>query len=567
MRIKFVAVALTAILMMGVVGCSPSGFNGEEIDETKTQLYVSNYAGGMGSTWLDEVKKRFEADYADYELNGKKGVQIIPDNHRNAGHATVMTANSSIFEVFFNERAFYYDMVAGNLTLDITDVVTETNTDGKTIESKMTAEQRDFFGYKKADGAHYYALPHYGPFNGMYYNRDVFRDYELYMEGDPDNGYRALKDGRYYVYTDGRNKDVLSAGPDDVHGTEDDGLPATYEQFYALLNEMVQVGVTPFTASGQYLGMYAGWYLESLMADYEGFDQMMLQVTFDGTAKNLVKSINNGVVEKQAPVEITPANGYKVYETAGRYHALNFFEHLLADSNYYSEKITSGSHSHTVAQSDFLRSYYEKGSFDKPIAMFIEGGWWMNEVRDYGTIKRLEDRGVSLNDINVAYMPWPKVDESELKGNETRTTLLSSINAVGFIKSSIDTSKIELAKAFLKYCYTDYELEQFSVNSDVMRALNYTISPEAYNKMSNVGKSYYDKYKSDKTDIVYPYSSNPVYIAGAAEIDPWMTFETSSYSSCIRPFRLKEISAQAYFNGITSLHNAASWKKYDSVIR
>lgn len=563
---------LMGLILVSCCGLFNACSNGSDfkIDPTKTQLYISNYDGGVGTTWLYEAAARFEEEFADYELNGKTGVEILIDPHRNYGQENVMAANSSFYEIFFNERVQYYDMVASNVALDITDIVTELNSDGKTIESKMTKQQQEFFGYDRSDGVHYYALPHYGAFNGMFYNRDVFNDYFLYFEGDPDNNYRALKDGNYYVFTN--EAGVLSAGPDDISGTDDDGLPATFEQFYALMNEMVQVGVTPFTWSGQYFGMYSGWYLEALMADYEGHDQMMLQYVFDSsainegetvTADHLVESINdNGITLKEFGEEITPATGYKVYTTAGRYYALKFLEHITSDSNYYSDKVISGAHSHTTAQSDFLRSYYEPGAFARPIGMFFEGGWWFNEVTGYGTVDRLANRGITKDQIRVAYMPWPKVSEEQLG---ERRTLLSSLNAVGFIKSSIDESKIELAKEFLKFCYTDYELEQFTVNSDTFRALNYSLSSDAYNKLSNVGKSFYKELISDNTDVVYPYSTSPIYISNAGAIDTKETFANASYTNCVRAFMDKEITAENYFQGIVDIHNEASWKQYEDL--
>ena len=49
-----VTVALSAIMLTtALAGCTPKGQQGDEpVDKTKTQLYVFNYDGGVGTEWL-----------------------------------------------------------------------------------------------------------------------------------------------------------------------------------------------------------------------------------------------------------------------------------------------------------------------------------------------------------------------------------------------------------------------------------------------------------------------------------------------------------------------------------
>ena len=59
------------------VGCSNRFGDGEEIDETKTQLRIEYFNGGVGSEWLTKVAERFEAEYANEPFEeGKLGVEI-----------------------------------------------------------------------------------------------------------------------------------------------------------------------------------------------------------------------------------------------------------------------------------------------------------------------------------------------------------------------------------------------------------------------------------------------------------------------------------------------------------
>ena len=85
---------LTSLCSLFLVGttvlstsCKPGGSTGGGgnngdiiIDETKTQLYVSNLQGGIGYEWFQKVIQRFEEKFADAVYTpGTTGVQIIPE--------------------------------------------------------------------------------------------------------------------------------------------------------------------------------------------------------------------------------------------------------------------------------------------------------------------------------------------------------------------------------------------------------------------------------------------------------------------------------------------------------
>ena len=75
---KMLTLALAATVALGslsAMACKPSG--SEDDNSTQSILYVSNYAGGFGSKWMDEIEKRFEAKYANESFeDGKVGVDI-----------------------------------------------------------------------------------------------------------------------------------------------------------------------------------------------------------------------------------------------------------------------------------------------------------------------------------------------------------------------------------------------------------------------------------------------------------------------------------------------------------
>ena len=69
LRKKLLALFLCTVTAVLCFGCTKQ----EQVDDTKTYLYVEVYNGGFGAEWLDGVKTRFETAYADYEVGDKKG--------------------------------------------------------------------------------------------------------------------------------------------------------------------------------------------------------------------------------------------------------------------------------------------------------------------------------------------------------------------------------------------------------------------------------------------------------------------------------------------------------------
>jgi ABC-type glycerol-3-phosphate transport system substrate-binding protein len=172
-----VAFLLTIVMVLSFFGCDFGSDEDvtEEVDDSKTQLYVSNYYAGLGDEWLVDVKARFENQYKDTEFeNGKKGVQVQILNTTSAtGVSLLSTMASSSANVFFTEYCYYYDLVNAGILADITDTITEKLTEfgeNKSIEEKMTADQQAF--YKTADK--YYGIPFYESYGVIAYDVDLF---------------------------------------------------------------------------------------------------------------------------------------------------------------------------------------------------------------------------------------------------------------------------------------------------------------------------------------------------------------------------------------------------------
>ena len=78
-----IVLAVMMVVSLGACNRDPNEVGGETIITSKTQLYVSNFNGGVGHDWLDAHIKRFQEVYAEHEfIPGTKGVQVHVNNHK-----------------------------------------------------------------------------------------------------------------------------------------------------------------------------------------------------------------------------------------------------------------------------------------------------------------------------------------------------------------------------------------------------------------------------------------------------------------------------------------------------
>ena len=103
-----------------------------------------------------------------------------------------------------------------------------------------------------------------------------------------------------------------------------------------MVSKNTDTDIVPIIWSGSNRRDYLNWFLSELMADYEGKEQLELNYTYNGTAKNLIE-IKNGKVEKLPETQITPETGYKIYKTAGRYYALEFLDNIADHAKWNAE--------------------------------------------------------------------------------------------------------------------------------------------------------------------------------------------------------------------------------------
>ena len=534
---KILSVGLSAVMGAAITGCTPAETppnmsSVAPVDATKSQLYVSNFNGGAGFEWLNKLAARFEEDFADTSFEeGKTGVQVRITNHKGVALSTIPQSRD---EVYFLEQVNYYDAISSGYALEITDIITETLTkygESQSIEDKLYDTQLDYW---KTENGKYYGIPHVQSPTVITYDIDLFNRLNLFFDENGEIGKKNTDTG-------------LGKGPDNKPGTYDDGLPATYADFYKLCETMKLRGVDPMVWSGMY-PFYLSNFIAQMKSDYEGADNAKLAFTFDGTATKLVQSIdNNGNITFRDPVTITEENGYEVYSSAGFYYAFDFVEEII-NNKYYANKSFNEAVSHTDAQSLFLMSSFTS---EKDIGMLVEGLWWVNEAKPTFT-QMSSYQGASLMERNLGVMPLPKATTKELG---QKAVLLDTLNQAAFISAYVAESKQELAKTFLQYTATQESLEEFILTTGLPRGFNVDYS-DILNSLSPYTKSILNVFAN--SDYVMSGSSASVFQKNYAVLQCEYMCGTDEYR--YTNIAIKEgKTALEMFNAIRNKYSAVRW--------
>ena len=540
---NFMTVLMALILCFGTVGCFGNQ-NGE--DKFKTTLYVGTFDNAFGTEWLQSLKERFERDYAEvpFEPN-KKGVVI--DCEPNRGLVGMTSFDTFSYDVVFTEQLPYYNFVAANQLVDITDVVTAINESdgGKAIVDKMNTQQQSGFS---VDGE-YYALPHTSGSMALFYDVDMFVRNSLYF--DTNGG-----------FTNGVNSQK-STGPDGEPGTYDDGLPATIAQLKILCEEMSDQGINPINYAGS-VNEYVSLWLTTLILNLVPETESELMWSLNGSSSTLIDKINSdGSVTYLPKTDINSENGYMLMRQDGRYEAMKLFQELFEDGRFYSK--SQGTYSHVEAQHDFMKGTYSKiNKNGSKIGLLIEGTWWETESSSY--YEEMVDggmgEGASRKNRNFAVMPFPKLNESSLGQN----IALEWRNSTALIPSRTPEYKIELAKEFLKYCYTDESLNDFTRVTGTTIAVNFKVDEEVKNTLPSYSKSLIEYNANSK--VMQPLSQNEYYLKNQPfftnYVYGWQTkVEGLSFSYptlFMKSTQIKDKTAKAYLEGVWSYYTKEYWE-------
>ena len=519
---KFFAFLLSLIMLVCLAACSEreevgggggTSASNNDKDATYSKLYIGNFDGGYGDEWLKEIIKKFKEKYANYSFEeGKVGVDIEVDNVKGTitGSGLFSSMASSRDSIFFTEDVNYYDGVTQGVFADITDAVTSNLSEfgeSGTIVDKLPASLKEY--YKNSDGR-YYGLPFYDGFGGFYYDKDLFDQYLFYFKDGAEadvymnNGKLVADEDQLYELFVHNESEKRGTGPDGVEGTYDDGLPATYADFYALLEYMASYNIKAFTWCGSAFKDYSNMVMASLWADYEGKDNIELLFNMSGTATDLISVDANGNVTTLPAMQINESNAYNLHKQAGKYYSLQFVKNLVSKDKYYS-KWTFSSQSNTAAQEKFVDGKYSSNL--ETIAMIVEGSWWYSEAKAaINSHVATEGVGASWDNRNIGFMPMPKATRAKVGEKSTIVSTKKSVCVVNnLLYKTMSQQKKDLVMKFLAFCHTNDSLYQFTKFTGATRPFEYNIDSKL-NEMNYFAKSIYNVKKN--YDIVYPYSKN-----------------------------------------------------------
>lgn len=600
---------LMATVALTGMGCSRKGPDDEPINQDATQLLVGNFDGGYGDAWLKEVKARFEEKYKDVSFEeGKKGVQVIIDtNDKYQGSGVIQQIASWPQHVILSEASDYYQLVGTNPNrtriVDITDVVTspmnydfilgETDpslSETNSIEEIMNPSMREYF--KQEETGKFYGVPFYEATVGFVYDIDLFEEYGFYYCADgygDSSGFAQDGNGNWM----GRGAAVLgskssmtfeqakaagmklSNGPDGKEGTWDDGMPATYDEFFALCERIEARGCEALTWPGEReVQRYLNYLAYNLWADYEGVEQMQLNYSLSGTATDLIdmSSYNSasGTFSTYSQT-ITNSNGYLLGQQAGKYYAVDFIKRLVSNTNYYDETncFTDGFAQYS-AETLFVNSAYPNDNL-KSRAMMIDGSWWQCEasrIFDEMVETYRDDRWKAEN-RRFGMMALPKATQEKVGTSSTlafNTTTSIVINA----KTTENEKILNLAKQFVKFMHTHESLYRFNQLTGTAKPYDYTLSDAELSTLTSVAKQNYEMHKS--IDYVFSYSQNPI-----VRSDPqyygasgWYVFQANSSQFEILSLAFHENpswSSWDYFSSMVNDRGQAWWtNKYASYL-
>lgn len=561
---KLLAQILALMLSVGSVAslgaCGNSYQLGEQIDPNRTQLYVFNFAGGFGVDWLKSVKSRYEELHKNdkYE-EGKEGIQIYITNEKQAASELMSKILDDREEVYFTEGGSYYALKNAGVLKDITTAVTGVSAyESVTVESKLTAEQQAFYGIEEGGKKHYYALPHYAAYYGLTYNIDLFEDKDYYFAADTSEYEISGNVEDLFVSNLNPGKSV---GIDGIPNTTDDGLPTTYEEFFILCDRIKGDGNIPLLWTGHNYKDYITAFMNSLVTDYEGLDNMMKHYTYEGTVDNLGTIVNGEFVKDAQPTRITPSNGYELARQESKYLALEFIRKMITTDGYSGRLCFNSSYWHYDAENTFLKAgVYEKTT---PAAMLLDGVWWQEEAR--ATFNEMIDaKGDNYSQKNrrFGFMPLPKANQEKV--DEARTeklsqTLYNAQNSIAFVKKNIADWKLPIALDFMQFVNTQASLVEFTTITGTTKALNYSLSTDEKNALSPYGRSVLEL--QEKSEVVYPFSNKPIFVNNASHFSTTALYKISE--SQLYPAEgfhdYKSMTAAQWFTNMYNYNKNTRW--------
>ena len=296
-----------------------------------------------------------------------------------------------------------------------------------------------------------------------------------------------------------------------------------------------------------------------VIADYEGenygtnwdYDGQIDVIKNRDFAESEAKTFTLNAADYET-VTVTPDNFTEyMHSTVGKYYALKFAKDLSANPLYRSYNYAE---SHTAVQRSFLMSNME--GVDEPIAMLIEGGWWMNEATSVFAEMAEIDEKYAKENRRFGVMPIPKADD----GSSAEGHTVSPFSGDSCMFVSAFSTKQDLAVKFYRFLHTDKVMRIFTQYSGCMRPYDYDLT-EIYDQLPYYVQNVIEISKD--TTFVYKVPTGDKYKENSAAInfmqyDGFLgsyIFEASSSNPIIFFCDNNQYSAKDYFLGMQNYFN------------
>ena len=383
-------------------------------------------------------------------------------------------------------------------------------------------------GALKGRDGNYYGLPLYENTPGFSYDVDLFEKYNLYFADDSETVVTPFTSSYGNVNFVGNSSAKKNCGNDGIYGTVDDGLPISLQDMLILCARMKQLGIEPVTMTGMYPN-YGTLIEMGLWASLSGHEAFQANYTFEGEVEVITGWTNeplfqgDGLQNIKKPttekVTVTEKTGYKVYDSAARYYAMAFLQ-ALHTLGWFSKDSETTTVSHTDAQGKFIMN----GTYTNPKqGMIVEGSyWWLeSEERASNLTTFFDETGKTERNIAMMALPTSLNGPRPQEGVSHELALTNEVSSYIAINSSL-AEKPDVANAckeFLKFMYTDAELEKYTAATGVNRAMvQYPISDAVYESMDCYGRSLVAlTRRSANTKTFYGYGDNETFKANPAK--------------------------------------------------
>ncbi len=512
---KKLTTLLLSLSLVGTTAITAScGGSGEVVDYV--EIEIINFDGGLGHDWVEPMIARFEETYKDYEFEpGRTGVKVNATNTMSIGKNEIETSGYNIYFTTFTEG--FQTAIQQGLFMNINDVVTEVNTDGKTIESKLDSVGRQQW---KGNDGNYYVLPFYEFYPGASYDVDLFESENFYLAAPEETEvmtYRCEYGTANFVTSKDGTK---SCGNDGEYGTYDDGLPTTLQDLLILCSKMSNAGVTPFLVAGSPI-RYTNYFTEGLWAALAGVEKMKVNYSFRGeinhvTGYDRTVGAFEGVNTIPAPIYETLTiddTNYNtdMHDTLERYYALAFME-IATENRWIATKSPSATHI------DTMEVFVENSvSENTTYGMIMEGSYWYTQARTEGKIDAYLDRNKGKTERNVAWMSLPtaikQADAVTSKANARTVALMETGTSGCFINNNIkgDAALTDACKKFVQFFYTDNELSAYTMaTGGGVASMHYEMRQEDYNKLCTFQKTLWNL--RQQGGVVYALSDHTAFL-------------------------------------------------------